>query len=80
MNTTADDQIRRTFHELTLTMVGLFETYQLDPDFVEHAADEIETILRRSLPAPPCERRVRGKLALERLLDELEAASSAATE
>ena len=75
----ADDRMLRTFQELTLTMVGLFEVYDVDPDFVNHAADEIEAILRRSLEVGPqgrSARGARGKLALERLLDELEATGS----
>lgn len=45
---------------------------------VEHAADEIESILRRHLGAPAGPAGTKGKLALERLLDELEATQTAA--
>ena len=50
--TTAHASIRSAFHELTLTLLGLFEVYGADPALVEHAADEIESILRRHLGAP----------------------------
>jgi hypothetical protein len=79
MTPTAEDRIRKTFHELTMTLVGLFEVYDVDPEFVDHAAVEIEAILRRGLEVCPQgrgARGTRGKLALERLLDELEAAGA----
>ena len=60
-----------------MTLLGLFEVYGAEPDLVEHAADEIESILRRHLGAPAGPPGAKGKLALERLLDELEAAQSA---
>ncbi len=69
--------LRSAFHEPTMTLLGLFEVYGADPALVEHAADEIESILRRHLGAPAGPAGARGKLALERLLDELEAAETA---
>ena len=69
-----DAHLRSAFHELTLALLGLFEVYDAAPGLVDHAADEIESILRRHLDAPAAEPGARGKLALERLLDELEAA------
>ena len=59
-------------------VLGLFEVYGADPALVEHAADEIESILRRHLGAPAGPPGAKGKLALERLLDELEAAQASA--
>ena len=47
-------------------------------ELVEHAAEEIESILRRHIGAPPGPPGAKGKLALERLLDELEAAPETA--
>ena len=76
--TTANACIRSAFHELTMTLLGLFEVYSADPALVEHAADEIESILRRHLGTPAGLAGAKGKLALERLLDELEAAQTAA--
>lgn len=77
--TTAHASIRSAFHELTLTLLGLFEVYGAAPALVEHAADEIESmILRRHLGAPAGPPGAKGKLALERLLDELEAAQASA--
>jgi len=71
---TAQTIVRNAFHELTMTLLGLFEVYDADPALVEHAAHEIETILRRHLGALDGSPGTRGKRALERLLDELEAA------
>ena len=71
---TANASIRSAFHELTMTLLGLFEVYDAKPELVEHAAEEIESILRRHIGAPPGPPGAKGKLALERLLDELEAA------
>jgi len=80
---TANASIRSAFHELTMTLLGLFEVYDAKPELVEHAAEEIESILRRHIGAPPYGGAPRppgakGKLALERLLDELEAAPETA--
>ena len=44
---TANASIRSAFHELTMTLLGLFEVYDAKPELVEHAAEEIESILRR---------------------------------
>ncbi len=67
--------LREAFHELVMALLGLFEVYQAAPDLVEHTAREVEAILRRHLPMSPRFARSQGKLALERLLDELEAAA-----
>lgn len=75
---TANASIRSAFHELTMTLLGLFEVYDAKPELVEHAAEEIESILRRHIGAPPGAPGAKGKLALERLLDELEAAPETA--
>jgi hypothetical protein len=80
---TANASIRSAFHELTMTLLGLFEVYDAKPELVEHAAEEIESILRRHIGAPPYGGApgppgAKGKLALERLLDELEAAPETA--
>ena len=50
---TANASIRSAFHELTMTLLGLFEVYDAKPELVEHAAEEIESILRRHIGAPP---------------------------
>lgn len=76
--TTAHASIRSAFHELTMTLLGLFEVYGADPALVEHAAEEIGSILRRHLGAPAGPPGAKGKLALERLLDELEAGQASA--
>jgi hypothetical protein len=47
---TANASIRHAFHELTMTLLGLFEVYDAKPELVEHAAEEIESILRRHIP------------------------------
>jgi len=75
---TANASIRSAFHELTMTLLGLFEVYDAKPELMEHAAEEIESILRRHIGAPPGPPGAKGKLALERLLDELEAAPETA--
>jgi hypothetical protein len=80
MMLSADDRIRRTFHEMISVLLGLAEVYEIDDAFIDHAADEIEAVLRRGLETGPRGRSVRGKLALERLLDELEAAGAAAND
>lgn len=66
-------KLRSTFHKLTLTLLGLFEVYGADAALVDHAAEELEAIFREQLGAGPPPAGVAGKLALERLLDELEA-------
>jgi hypothetical protein len=48
---TANASIRSAFHELTMTLLGLFEVYDAKPELVEHAAEEIESILRRHIGA-----------------------------
>jgi len=70
-------RLRAAFHELTLTLLGLFEVHEASPELVDHTAEEVEAIVRRHLRGQQPTRGVRGKLALERLLDELEAAETA---
>ncbi len=69
----AEKRIQAAFHELTISLLSLFDIYNASPDLIEHAADEIESILRHHLKAPRSKKKSKGKLALERLLDELEA-------
>ena len=75
--TNAHERIRSAFHELTLTLLGLFEVHEASPELVDHAADEIERVVRAHLDGSRPASGVRGKLALERLLDELESGEAA---
>lgn len=70
-------QLRDAFHRVTLTLLGLFEVYDADPALVDHAAEELEAIFREHLGRGRPSAGVNGKLALERLLDELEAGAAA---
>jgi hypothetical protein len=63
-------------HELTLNLLGLFETYEASPELIDHAAEAVEQVVRKHLGPWP-DQGVRGKLAMERLLDELEASAPA---
>jgi hypothetical protein len=71
------ERLRAAFHRVTMTLLGLFEVYQADPELVDHAAEELEAIFREHLDGGTPASGARGKLALERLLDELEAAGAA---
>lgn len=69
-----DEQIRTAFHEVISSLLGLFEVYEAPAELVDHMAVEIEEILQRYLKGSG-DRAMKGKLALEQLLDELEAQS-----
>ena len=64
--TTMRQTLCRAFHEVTLKLLTLFETYGADPMLMERTANELEAIYNRNLGLPAPERRVRGKLAMAR--------------
>ena len=66
-------RLKAAFHQVTMTLLGLFEVYGAAPDLVDHAAEELEAIFREHLRSGPPAPGLHGKLALERLLDEFEA-------
>lgn len=70
-------RLKAAFHQVTMTLLGLFEVYDAAPDLVDHAAEELEAVFREHLGGGPPPPGLHGKLALERLLDELEADESA---
>ena len=71
------ERLRAGFHELTLNLLGLFEVYDASPELVDHTGEVFERVIHAHLDGGRPEGGVRGKLALERLLDELEAAQAA---
>lgn len=50
--TTAHASIRSAFHELTLTLLGLFEVYGADPALVEHGAGRQRHVPRANPTKP----------------------------
>ena len=78
---TADETscaLGRAFRELTLTLIGLFELYEADPNLVEGAAEALGRVICAHLGRPAPARRGRGRARLEALLDEIDAAVKAA--
>ena len=73
------ERLRAGFHELTLNLLGLFEVYDASPELVDHTGEVFERVIRTHLDGGRPPNGARGKLALERLLDELEAAEAAET-
>jgi len=70
-------RLRAGFHELTLNLLGLFEVYGASPELVDHTGEVFERVIHAHLDSGMPPSSVRGKLALERLLDELEAVEAA---
>ena len=75
-----DNRIRAAFHELTISLLCLFELHQVPGVLINTTAEELERILHHHLTANEEGLTVdeeglatKGKLALERFLDELEA-------
>ena len=66
----------RAFRETTLTLIGLFQVYEIDPDLADATAETLGKVFRRHLsatPTPPGEG-PRGRLhaladELDRVLD-----------
>ena len=65
----------RAFRELTLTLIGLFELHDADPELVQGAADALGKVFRAHLERHGGTARTPGRAAMQALLDELEAAA-----
>ena len=65
-------KLKTLFHKVLITLLGLFEVYHADGELVEHVAEEMENIYRDFFGKSPVIPSIRGKLRMERLLDELE--------
>ena len=65
-------KLKKLFHKVLITLLGLFEIYHADGELVEHAAEEMESIFRDFFGKSPVKSSIRGKLRMERMLDELE--------
>ena len=76
----AHEPLRAYAHAIAMSLLGCLEIHDAGAELVDHLAEEFERVTREHLRCRP-ECRVRGKLALERLLDELKAgeATEAAT-
>jgi hypothetical protein len=72
--TTPDErsELRATFREVTLTVLGVFEMYEADPAIATAIARGIGDVLRARLPEIARPRAAKGRAALRALLNEIE--------
>ncbi len=67
-----DGNVKQVVHRITSTLLALFEVYDVDPELIEVMAEELSAISRDFTAPQKLPVGARGKLAMERLLDELE--------
>lgn len=72
-------RLRAALHRVTLTVLAACELHGASADLVDQLAEELVDIVRPFLDGGRTPEGVRGRLALERLLDALEAADAAET-
>jgi hypothetical protein len=72
--TTHDErsELRATFREVTLTVLGVFEMYEADPAIATAIARGLGDVLRARLPEIARPRATKGLAALRALLNEIE--------
>jgi hypothetical protein len=64
----------RAFRETALSLIGLFQVYEVDPELCAATAEAIGTVFRRHLRQVPPGRAGTGRSPLYKLVDELERA------
>ena len=65
-------ELARAFRETTLGLIGVFQVYEVDPDFTEATAQVLDTLFRRHLGGVPLLDRTRTANPMHALADELE--------
>jgi hypothetical protein len=72
--TTHDErsELRATFREVTLAVLGVFEMYEADPAIATAIARGLGDVLRARLPEIARPRATKGRAALRALLNEIE--------
>lgn len=72
--TTPDErsELRATFRDVTLTVLGVFEMYEADPAIATAIARGIGDVMRARLPEIARPRAAKGRAALRALLNEIE--------
>lgn len=68
-------ELRATFRELTLTVLGVFEMYEADPAIATAIARGLGDVMRARLPEVARPRSAKGIAAIRALLNELERAT-----
>ena len=64
----------RAFRETALSLIGLFQVYEVDPELCAATAEAIGTVFRRHLRQVPPGGADTGRSPLYKLVDELERA------
>lgn len=73
------ETLRAYAHAVGMKLLGCLVVHEADPELAENLAEEFEHVTREHLAGCLPECGVRGVLALERLLDELETDAPAET-
>ena len=69
--TTPPAALRRAFRDVTLSLIGLFELYEADPELVEATADALGRVFRTHLDGSGPPPSPDAASALHELLDEM---------
>ncbi|PID38728.1 MAG: hypothetical protein CSB49_03980 [Proteobacteria bacterium] len=64
----------KAFRETALSLIGLFQIYEVDPDLCTATAEAIGTVFRRHLRQVPANGTDTGHSPLHKLVDELDRA------
>lgn len=64
----------KAFRETALSLIGLFQIYEVDPDLCAATAEAIGTVFRRHLRQVPANGADTGHSPLHKLVDELDRA------
>ena len=64
----------KAFRETALSLIGLFQIYEVDPDLCAATAEAIGTVFRRHLRQVPANCTDMGHSPLHKLVDELDRA------
>ncbi len=66
----------KAFRETALSIIGLFQIYEVEPDLSAATAEALGTVFRRHLQQVPREGNGTGNSPLHKLVDELERAGN----
>ena len=69
----ATKRLRAVLYDLTNTLLVLFDVHGADPDLIEQTADKLQTLAHEHLGRSTTSAPASCELALERLLDDLDA-------
>ena len=69
----SNERIKTIFHRITLTLLAFFEIFEADEELIDRTAVELGSMINEHTEiATGTQANVKGKLAMEHLLDALE--------